>query len=54
MLSILITVLVMVVVVYIIHLLLTWLQLPQPITQIAYIILALLVILWLVRIFGLA
>lgn len=52
MIGVLLTVLVMMIIVYIIHLILTWLQLPEPINKIAYIILALCVILWLLQILG--
>jgi hypothetical protein len=53
MISLLITLLVILVIVYIVHLIIEALGVPEPFRRIAYIILALVVIIYLLRLFGL-
>lgn len=52
MVSLLITLLIALVVVYLVYLVMGYLNLPEPIRQVVYIIIALVVILWLLRTFG--
>lgn len=50
----LINLLILLVVVLIIHLIIEYLSLPEPLNRVAYLILALAVIIYLLRLFGLA
>lgn len=50
--SLLISLLIILVIVYILYVILGWLALPEPINRVVYIIAALIIILWLLRVLG--
>lgn len=52
MISLIVTLIVILIIVYIVHLIIAALGLPEPFSRIAYIVLALVVILYLLRVFG--
>lgn len=53
MIALVINLLVVVLVVWILYIILGWLALPEPINKIVYIIAALIILLWLLRLLGL-
>lgn len=53
MITLLINILIVVLIVWIVSIILGWLQLPAPINKVVYVIAAVIILLWLLRLLGL-